>query len=78
MLRLIRNRHLRQCGCETLKPGDASRKQAFYQWHLSWRRALNTADCFCEDLNLITKIIAGIQFKNGIITKAENHQRIAA
>ena len=27
---------------------------------------------------LIAKVIAGIQFKNGIITKAENHQRIAA
>jgi hypothetical protein len=27
---------------------------------------------------LITKVIAGIQFKDGIITKAENHQRIAA
>ena len=27
---------------------------------------------------LIAKVIAGIQFKNGIMTKAENHQRIAA
>ena len=27
---------------------------------------------------LIAKVIAGIQFKNGVITKAENHQRIAA
>lgn len=27
---------------------------------------------------LIAKVIAGIPFKNGVITKAENHQRIAA
>ena len=27
---------------------------------------------------LITKVIAGIQFKDGVITKAENHQRVAA
>ena len=27
---------------------------------------------------LIAKVIAGIQFKNGVITEIENHQRIAA
>jgi len=27
---------------------------------------------------LIAKLIAGIQFKDGVITKAENHQRAAA
>lgn len=27
---------------------------------------------------LITKVIAGVQFKNGVITEIENHQRIAA
>ncbi len=27
---------------------------------------------------LITKVIAGVQFKNGVITETENHQRVAA
>ena len=72
------NRRLQRCGCEPLKPEGAFRGQAFYQWVFKLAKSAEQRWLLLRGSELIAKVIAGVQFKNGVITEIENHQRIAA